>query len=170
MQLVQPATPGVSGVSPGVYGVSPGLSGASPGESGASPGGSGAAPGKSAATPGVSGARTATSEISRDTSCLPCHRVTPLLPSWPLFQLYSTVRCTLSPRSRFSKGRVPHPRCVPPPCAAPSYPQWARCPATSSGQASTSPWQSSRPLRGELQRGLHSTYPPLCVTPCAGVS
>ena len=29
------------------------------------------------------------------------------------------------------------------------------------GKTSTSPWQSSRPLRGGPRRGLHSTYPPL---------
>ena len=65
---------------------------------------------------------------------------------------------------------MPHPRCVPPPCAAPSYSRWACCPTTDSGQTSTLPWHSSRPLRRELRRGLHSTYPPLCVTPCARVS
>ena len=49
----------------------------------------------------------------------------------------------------------------PSPLLATSWSQWAQRSTISSGKTSTSPWQSSRPLRGEPRRGLHSTYPPL---------
>ena len=49
----------------------------------------------------------------------------------------------------------------PSPLLATSCSQWAQRSTIGSGKTSTSPWQSSRPLRGEPRRGLHSTYPPL---------
>ena len=49
----------------------------------------------------------------------------------------------------------------PSPLLATSCSQWAQRSTIGCGKTSTSPWQSSRPLRGEPRRGLHSTYPPL---------
>ena len=59
------------------------------------------------------------------------------------------------------QGLSAAPRVRPSPLLATSCSQWAQRSTIGSGKTSTSPWQSSRPLRGEPRRGLHSTYPPL---------
>ena len=59
------------------------------------------------------------------------------------------------------QGLSAAPQVRPSPLQAVSCSQWARRSKFGSGKTSTSPWQSSRPLRGEPRRGLHSTYPPL---------
>ena len=59
------------------------------------------------------------------------------------------------------QGLSAAPRVRPSPLLAVSCSQWAQRSMFGSGKTSTSPWQSSRPLRGEPRRGLHSTYPPL---------
>ena len=59
------------------------------------------------------------------------------------------------------QGLSAAPQVRPSPLLAVSCSQWARRSKFGSGKTSTSPWQSSRPLRGEPRRGLHSTYPPL---------
>ena len=59
------------------------------------------------------------------------------------------------------QGLSAAPQVRPSPLLAFCCSQWARRSKFGSGKMSTSPWQSSRPLRGEPRRGLHSTYPPL---------
>ena len=59
------------------------------------------------------------------------------------------------------QGLSAAPRVRPSPLLAISCSQWAQRSTFGSGKTSTSPWQSSRPLRGEPRRGLHPTYPPL---------
>ena len=59
------------------------------------------------------------------------------------------------------QGLSAAPQVRPSPLLAISCSQWAHRSKFGSGKTSTSQWQSSRPLRGEPRRGLHSTYPPL---------
>ena len=59
------------------------------------------------------------------------------------------------------QGLSATPRVRPSPLLAISCSQRAQRSTFASGKTSTSAWQSSRLLRGEPRRGLHSTYPPL---------